>query len=742
MNRRSFLKVSALGAGGVLIGLQTEPEAKAQGRGAPAAPPNPHAYIKVAPDGTVTIMAKNPEVGQGIKTMLPMLIAEELDVDWKSVKIEQTDFNDKIYPLQNAGGSTGTPNNWIPMRQVGAGGRALFITAAAQTWSVPESECTTAHGRVINGTRSIGYGELAAKVATLPAPNPANLKFKDPKDYKIIGVSQPGVDIPNIVTGKPIFNIDVTVPGMVYAVFEKCGVFGGKVVTSNIDEIKKLPGIKDAFVIERPDVTDAVLPGEPGLENGIAILADTWWHAQSARKQLKVTWNEGPRAQYSSVAYAQKADELSKQAPQRDIRKDGDAEGILKSAAKVVEAAYSYPFISHAPLEPQNCTAHFKDGKIEIWTNSQTPANGRRMVMQTLGLKDNEITVHMVRGGGGFGRRLNNDYMVEAAYISKQAGVPVKLIWSREDDFTHDYYRPGGFQYLKAGLDSSGKVVAWRNHFISYGEGERFVASGAMGPSEFPQRFVPNYALHTSVMPLGIRTGALRAPSSNAFAFVIQSFIDELAHAAGKDPIEFRLALLDSAMPVTVDAAAPAGGRGSAPPGMDPERMKGVTKLVAEKSGWGKKTLPKGTAMGVAFHFSHRGYFAEVAEVSVSPANKVKINKIWVAADVGSQIINPSAAENIIQGGIIDGLSEMMNQEITIEKGRIVQQNYNQHGMVRLAQAPPVIEIHYAKTTFPPTGLGEPALPPILPAVSNAIFTATGTRVRQLPLSKSGFSWA
>lgn len=738
MNRRSFLKVTALGAGGVLIGLQTDPEAKAQGRGAPAAPPDPHAYIKVAQDGIVTIMAKNPEVGQGIKTMLPMLIAEELDVDWKSVKIEQTDFNDKKYAQQNAGGSTGTPNNWIPMRQVGAAGRAMFITAAAQTWNVPESECTTASGRVLNGTRSLGYGELAPKVAQLPAPNLATLKFKDPKDYKIIGVSQPGVDVPAIVRGKATFNIDVTVPGMVYAVFEKCGVFGGKVVTSNIDEIKKLPGVKDAFVIERPDVTDAVLPGEPGLENGIAILADTWWHAQSARKQLKVTWNEGPRAQYSSVAYAQKAEELSKQPPQRDIRKDGDAEGTLKGAAKVVEAAYSYPFISHAPLEPQNCTADFKDGRITLWTNSQTPANGRRMVMQTLGLKDDEITVHMVRGGGGFGRRLNNDYMVEAAFISKQAGVPVKLIWSREDDFTHDYYRPGGFQYLKAGLDASGKVVAWRNHFISYGEGERFVASGAMGPTEFPQRFIPNYALQTSVMPLGIRTGALRAPSSNAFAFVIQCFIDELAHAAGKDPVEFRLALLDSAMPVE---AAPAGGRGGAP-GMDAERMKGVTKLVAEKCEWGKRTLPKGTAMGVAFHFSHRGYFAEVAEVTVSPANKVKINKIWVAADVGSQIINPTAAENIIQGGIIDGLSEMMSQEITIEKGRIVQQNYNQHGMVRLAQAPPIIEVHYAKTTFPPTGLGEPALPPILPAVSNAIFTATGKRIRHLPLSKSGFSWA
>jgi len=739
IDRRSFLKVTATGAGGVLIGLYMEPEASAQGRGGPPPPPpDPHTYVKIASDGTVTIMAKNPEVGQGIKTMLPMLIAEELDADWKSVKIEQTDFDDKKYAGQIAGGSTATPTNWMPMRQAGAAGRAMLITAAAQTWGVPESECTTASGRVYHkaSNRSLGYGELATKMVALPMPALNTLKLKDPADFKIIGVSQTQRELPNIVTGKPIFAIDVVVPGMGYAVFEKCGVFGGKVVGANIDEIKKLPGVRTAFVVTRPDITDVVLPGDPGLENGIAIVADHWWAAQSARKKLQVTWDEGPRANGSSVAFAAKADELNKAGAQRTIRKDGDPDAAMAGAAKVVEAAYSYPFISHAPLEPQGCTASFKDGKCEIWTNSQIPGSGRRLASQVLGIPESDITQHMVRGGGGFGRRLTNDYVAEAAYISKEAGMPVKLLWSREDDMAHDYYRPGGFQFLKAGVDAQGKIVAWHNHFVSYGDGERFVSAGAMGATEFPQRFIPNYHLQASVQPLGIRTGSLRAPSSNAFAFVIQSFIDELAHAAGKDPVEFRLALLDSAAPPP--AAAPGG---FAQPGLNAERMKGVVKLVAEKSGWGKK-LPKGTAMGVAFHYSHLGYFAEVAEVKVDAANKVKVNKIWVAADVGSQIINPSAAENIIQGGIIDGLSELMDQEITVEKGRVVQTNYHQHKMVRLTQAPPEIEVIYLKTNNNPTGLGEPAMPPVLPAVANAIFSASGKRVRQLPIAKSGFSWA
>jgi isoquinoline 1-oxidoreductase beta subunit len=517
---------------------------------------------------------------------------------------------------------------------------------------------------------------------------------------------------------------------MLHAVYHKCPVLGGKVVSSNLDEIKKMPGIKQAFIIERPDITDTVIPGEPGLLGGIAILGETWWHAQSARNKLQVKWDEGRwgTPQQSSTVFAQKAVELSKQTPQRTIRKDGDAEGALKSAAKVVEAAYSYPFISHAPLEPQGATAQFHPdtNKVEIWTNSQQPPRGRPLVAQTLGIPEENITLHMVRGGGGFGRRLTNDYMVEAAWIARQAGVPVKLLWSREDDMTHDYYRPGGFQFLKGGVDASGKLVGWRNHFVSYGDGERFAQAAAMGPTEFPQGFIPHYALHTSVQQLGIKCGSYRAPSSNAIAFVIQSFIDELAHAASKDPVQFRLDLLDAANS----------------PAMNPDRMKGVTKLVAEKSGWGKRTLPKGTGMGVAFHFSHRGYFAEVAEVSVDSANKVKIHKIWVVGDVGRQIVNPSAADNMCQGAVIDGISAMMSQEITVDRGRVVETNYDKHGMVRMAQAPPEIQIDYLLTDFDPTGLGEPSMPPILPAVANAIFSASGKRVRSLPLVKSGFAWA
>jgi len=360
-------------------------------------------------------------------------------------------------------------------------------------------------------------------------------------------------------------------------------------------------------------------------------------------------------------------------------------------------------------------------------------------VAKTLGIPEKAITLHMQRGGGGFGRRLTNDYMVESAWISKEINAPVKLLWAREDDFGHDYFRPGGFQYLKGGVDASGKIVAWQNHFVSWGEGDKPSPQSTMSPTEFPARFVPNYALHWSTQPLWLKTGALRAPGSNVYAFVIQSFIDELAHAAGKDPLEFRLALLSN---TPLPAPPPPPGRGGfGGPEFSAERTQGVLKLVAEKSGWGKHSAGSGRAMGVAFHFSHMGYFAEVADVSVSANKQLKVHKVWVAADIGSHIINPMNAENLAQGAVIDGLSEMMGQQITLEGGAVQQHNYDKHPMVRMSQVPE-IEVHWLKSNNSPTGLGEPALPPILPAVCNAIFTASGQRIREIPLSKSGYSWA
>jgi len=733
ITRRSFLRASSLAGGGLMLGIYFKPEAAvAQRGGAPGISLLPSSFIKIAADGKITIMAQDPENGQGVRTMLPMLIAEELDADWKTVTIEQADFDDTKYKSQLAGGSTATPNHWDPLRRVGASCRQMLIAAAAQTWGIPESECHTSMGMVLNGSHKAGYGELAAKAATLTPPDPAKVALKDPKDYKIIGKPQRGRDTRDITMGKPIFGIDMVVPGMLYAVFQKCPVFGGAVASANLDEIKKMPGVRHAFVVDGIAKPGNVVSSDPGIEPGVAIVADSWWLAQSARKKLDVKWDEGPGAGQSSDAFAKHAQELSKQAPAKVLRTDGNVESAFSSAAKTVEAAYTFPFISHAPLEPQGCTAHVKaDGKVEIWTTSQIPGNGRRLVSEMLKVPQTDITVHLIRGGGGFGRRLYNDYVVEAAWISKVAGVPVKLLWTREDDMAHDIYRPGGFQFLKGAVDASGKLSAWQNHFVTYGEGERFSPSANPNPLEFPAAFVPNYSLGSSVQPLCLRTGALRAPGSNAYAFVSQSFVDELAYAAGKDPVEFRMALLNT--PMIASASGPQNA-------FSPERMKGVLQLVAEKSGWGKRTLPAGTGMGVAFYFSHRGYFAHVAEVRVS-GMKVKVNKIWVAGDIGSQIINPGAAENMVCGSCVDGLSEMMSQEITLDKGRVQQTNYHEHGLMAMSEAPPQLEVHWNLTANSPTGLGEPAMPPVIPAVANAIFAASGKRIRSVPISKLGYSW-
>jgi isoquinoline 1-oxidoreductase beta subunit len=739
LDRRSFLRVTALAGGGVVIGMYVPVLGQQQGGGGGGPAQSEWSlahdtYITVHPDNTFTIIAKNPETGQGIKNALPMIIADEFDVDWSQVKIEQADLDPKYGP-QVEGGSRAIPVNYDPMRQIGAGGRLMMVTAAAGMWNVPAGQLTTGSGVVRHAPsgRAATYASLSSRVAALPAPAVEAVKaaYKDPKSFTIIGKPIKGVDNAAIVTGQPAFSIDVEPPGTLFAVFEKCPVFGGTAVSANLDEVKRLPGIRHAFVV------DAVAGrGNNSLASGVAIVADGWWLANNARRTLRVTWDEGPVATQSSVGYAAQAKQLSAQAsqpPASEVRGTvviGDAEGAFKSAARVVEAEYVFPLLSHAPLEPQNSTAHYTtDGRLEIWSCSQIPS----LLNPALGagIEPDRVTMHLVRAGGGFGRRLTSDYDIEVGKIARvvteeraAAGlpsVPVKLVWTREDDIAHDQYRPGGFHFFKAGVDASGRLMAFRD----------FVAStnSVVPANEFPRGFVANFTAHSApVTPFGIPTGALRAPGTNGVSFVMQSFIDEIAVAAGKDPLQYRLDLL--ANPV-----------GEPPGAFNAARARGVLEAVRDMSDWNNRSLPKGAGKGVAFQFAHAGYVAYVVEVAVGDDKRIRVDKAWAAIDIGRQIVNPLESTNLVEGAFVEAMSHMMAWEITIDKGRVVQRNFNDYQPTRMGHAPSAIEVRFLETDFDPTGLGEPALPPAIPAITNAIFAATGVRIRSVPLNAAGYGW-
>jgi isoquinoline 1-oxidoreductase subunit beta len=718
LGRRDFLKVGALAGGGLVVGTYLGWGNALEAADAPATSGvfAPNAFITIAPNGAVTLIAPNSEMGQGAKTALPMIIAEELDVAWEQVTVKQGDLN-PAYGGQFAVGSGSTPSNYTPLRQAGATARAMLVEAAAQTWNVPASDCTTEKGAVLHKAtnRRLTYGELTTKAATLPVPS--GVALKDPKDFKLLGTRVAGVDNPKIVTGAPLFGIDQKLPGMVYAAYVKCPVFGGEVDSANLDDVKRKPGVRDAFVLQ----------GINGLTSGVAIVADSTWNAFSAAKSLRVQWKEGAVASQNSTDMAKQAESLGKAGARATPLPDG---------AKAVEAVYHYPFLAHATLEPQNCTAVFKNGVMEMWCPSQIPSTGQRLVAQGLGVDAKNIIVHVTRLGGGFGRRGSNEFSLEVGAIAKKLeGTPVKLTWTREQDFAHDNYRSNGWHFFQGGVDANGKIVGLHDSFVKMQGGP-----GDMNAGGFPFNALPGSQVKSSKLPAGIPTGYWRAPGDNGNTWATQSFMDELAHAAGRDPVEFTLGLL-GAMPApgTGGAGGGRGGRGGGG-GFDPSKMIAVLKLAAEKSSWGKQ-LPRGEGQGFAITHTNNAYVAIVANVSVSRSGELAIRKLTAVVDAGV-IVNLSSAEGQVQGAMLDGISAAWFQKLTIEHGAAAQTNFTQYPQLRMNHTPPEVEVHFVKSISPPTGLGEPGLPPAAPAVCNAIFAATGKRIRTLPIDAEDLRWS
>ncbi|HEX5281617.1 MAG TPA: molybdopterin cofactor-binding domain-containing protein [Micropepsaceae bacterium] len=727
MGRRTFVKLAGAGAAGLVLAFHLPGEAFAAANAPQGGKDQSiNAFIRIAPDNTITIYSKSPEIGQGIKTSLALIIAEELDADWDQVLVEQADFNPKVYGYQGAGGSTTIPRAWDQVRQAGAGAKAMLIAAAAKQWNVAPSEITAKDSTLTHAAsgKTASYGSLAIAAAKMPVPDPMALTLKKRSEYRLLGRRHRGVDDPKVVSGKPLFGIDVQLPDMVYANYTKCPAAGGKVRSANLDEIKALPGVIDAFVVEGNGKPSEVMPG-------VAIVGKDTWAVFQAKGKLKIDWDESEASTDSTTEFSARAKKLAAAFPAKHDTDVGNVDNAFAQSAKTVEAYYEYPFAAHAPMEPMNTTAHWHDGIIEIWTPTQQPNRALPSLAALAGVKEDKVVIHQTRVGGGFGRRLVNDYGCEAAAIALKLNRPVKLQWTREDDFSHDFYRPAGYHQFKGAIDKNGKLDAWQEHFITFTADGKGPASGANYTENLKYSTIaPNLRRTSTLMPLVIPTGAWRAPGDNAQVFAVQSFMHELSLAAGRDHVAF----LVNAVNRQVPELAPKDKNVN----FSPARATGVIKLCAEKAGWGKP-LPKGTGLGIAWCYSHAGHVAQAVELSVDANKRITVHRIVVAVDVGP-IVDIAGAEAQAQGASTDAFSTAMGLQINIEHGRIQQQNYNDYPTLRMPFAPRLIEAYFIQSDFPPTGMGEPAFPAFAPALGNAVFAATGERVRSLPLRNLGYS--
>lgn len=714
LSRRSFLKLSGIAGGGLALAISLSPKGFAQSTDGLL---NLNAFVRVSPDGAIYIYAVNPEIGQGVKTALPMVIAEELDAAWDDVVVEQAPI-DSVFGRQVAGGSRSIPSTWDALREAGAAARALLVAAAAQRWGVSASALRTENSRIYNAEgASLTYAEVASAAAMLDVPT--DVRLKDRSEYRLLGQRIPGVDNLDLVTGKPLFGIDKQLPGMLYASYVRCPQFGGVPLSANLDAVRQLPGMRDAFILEAKGNHAQLTPG-------VALVGDSTWAVIKARRELQVEWDLSNASKLSWSDSVAQAQSLADQQGDNVVTEKGDVDAAFASASATAEGLYSYPFLSHAPLEPQNCTAWYHDGVMEIWAPTQWP--DRSAVEVVTGIPADSVTLHQTRVGGGFGRRLINDYVSEVAAIAQRVEAPVKLQWTREEDMQNDHFRPGGFHSLKGAIDGQGRLSAWQNHFITFNFGGRPANGGSLSSNEFPALNVDNVRVTSTGLDMGTPCLWWRAPGSNAFAWVMQSFLHEMAVAAGKDHREFLVEVMGERRWFNQGNAS----------SLNTGRAIDVINLAAERAGWGS-SLPEGHALGLAFHFSHAGHVAQVAEVSVDENKKVTVHKVVVAADVGP-IVNLSGAENQVEGCVVDALSTLARLEINFEEGAAEQSNFHNYQLLRMASVPPVIESHFIESDFSPTGLGEPAFPPLAPAVCNAIYAATGERIRTLPISKQGFS--
>ena len=722
--RRDFLKIS-LG-----LALSSSGSISMMSLASAEASDTLNAYVNINADGRITIYGPNPEVGQGVNTSLPMIVAEELDANWADVRCEAAPVQQQ-YGMQFAGGSLSIPMRWDEMRKMGATAREMLCRAAASQWNVPRDELTTADSMVRHGPsgKSAHYKDLVTAASLISVPDEADVRLKAPTEYRLLGKRISNASAEGIATGKPIFGIDAKVDGMVYASFVKCPSIGGVAKSANLEAIRALPGVIDAFILDgTPGPYNFDIRESYAIQSGIAIVGKDTWSTFKAREALKVDWDLSAASQDDSdVIEAEALAALAAGSVEVEIERTGDVEAAFANAEMTADSTYSTDFLSHAQLEPQGVVVSAATSAVEVWTSSQTPVFITSNLAKLLDVTPGNITVHQLRGGGGFGRRLSNEYVFEAALISRRVGAPVKLQWKREDDMAFDYFRAPTYYRLQGALAADGQLTGWKNLVAAASaDGENANYGASYRPYDFPGKVIPNVAVEQSFVKSQTPTGAWRAPISNVYAFAEQSFIAELAHKAGQDHRDFLLnAIGDKGWIKEGDMAS-----------LNTARARATIEAVTKAAGWGRN-LPEGHGLGLAFFLSHSGHIAEVAEVSVNGKN-ITVHDVWVAADVG-QVVNLSGLENQLQGSVVDGLSTMAAQRISIKNGAVVQSNYDNYPLLRMPQSPRV-HVDVLNSGYRPTGAGEPALPPLAPAVCNAVFNACGERIRGLPISKAGFT--